>query len=178
MNSPPLFECIKSANIEMLQEVLREAESYLDAQLTSAIAADQRAYTFAGAVSAASVILVGAAYSLVTSHPPDTLLAFTAWAVAVSLFVAAWMAVISARSVSFEFVGNQPSKWAADVENGKSFAHAIAEQCAHYDGMIAQNNFVMDRNSKIFNGAVNLALVGIGAGGIAFLLWLGSFIRT
>lgn len=85
----------------MLQEVLREAESYLEAQLTSAIAADHRAYTFAGAVSAASVILVGTAYSLVTSQPPNSLLAFTAWAVAVSLFVAAWMAIISARSVSF-----------------------------------------------------------------------------
>ncbi|WP_287202136.1 hypothetical protein, partial [Mesorhizobium sp.] len=106
------------------------------------------------------------------------LLAFSAWFVAVSLFVAAWMAVMSARSVSFEFVGNQPSNWATDIENGKSFAHAIAEQCAHYDGMIAQNTLLMDRNSKVFNGAVNLALVGIGAGGIAFLLWIGSFIRA
>jgi hypothetical protein len=50
------------------------------------------------------------------------------------------MAVTSARSVDFEFSGNQPCSWIVDIEAGKALAFALAEQCAHYDGTAIPTN--------------------------------------
>lgn len=174
MSELPLAERLKAANPDMLQELTREAEVYLAAQLTAALAADQRAYTFAGTITAASVLLVGAAYALATAPNTNHWLIWVSVGVAAGLFVAAWIAVTSARSVDFEFSGNQPSSWLADIEAGKSLAHALAEQCAHYDVMAGANRKTMEHNGWMFNWAVNLALTSVGIGGLSFLGWLAN----
>ncbi|RUW87810.1 hypothetical protein [Mesorhizobium sp. M7A.F.Ca.US.010.02.1.1] len=156
----------------MLQEILREAEAYLDAQLTSAIAADERAYSFAGTVGAVSVLLIGASYSLATSAAPSSLLSLTSLFAAAALFVAAWMAVMSASSINFEFSGNQPGHWGADVERGIEMRDALAEQCDHYESMITANSTAMGKNASVFNSAVNIALATLGVGGLLFGYWL------
>jgi hypothetical protein len=174
MNTPSIAHRIKSGNIDTLKEVLREAELYLHAQLTSAIAADQRAYTFAGAVTAAAVILIGASYGLAITVPPNFLLVYAALAVCASFFVSAWMAVVSARSIDFEFAGNEPCKWVDDIENGKRIEDSISEQCEHYDGMISKNSIALKKNGDLFNNAVNLALSSAGVGGMAFFYWVSA----
>lgn len=171
MSNLPLAQRLQTADSDTLKELMRETEAYLDAQLSSAIAADQRAYTFAGTVTAASVLLVGAAYALATAPEPNKWLAYLSMAVASCLFIAAWMAVMSARSVDFEFCGNQPSSWIADIEAGTPLLHALAEQCAHYDEMATANRNTMNTNSWLFNWAVNVALGGVGVGGLAFMFW-------
>lgn len=174
MVDAPLSERLKSAEASTLSEILREAEVHLAAQLTSAIAADQRAYTFAGTVTAASVLLIGAAYALVTAPKPNIMLAYLTVGVAVCLFISAWLAVMSARSVEFAFAGNQPCQWIEDIESGKTLIHALAEQCAHYDEMVTANRTTMDGNGQLFNWAVNIALGGVGLGGIYFLWWMAK----
>lgn len=170
----PLSERLKNADDPTLSEVLREAEVHLSAQLVSAIAADQRAYTFAGTVIAASVLLIGAAYALTAAPEPNPWLACLTVLVAACLFVSAWLAVMSARSVEFAFAGNQPSQWIEDIESGKTLVHALAEQCAHYDEMVTANRTVMDGNGKLFNWAVNIALASVGVGGGCFLWWMAT----
>jgi hypothetical protein len=178
MDVPSLSERIKSAELPVLQEVLREAELYLAAQLTSAIAADSRAYTFAGAVAATAVLLVGASYSATVGTHVSGHLAITSFGVASALFVSAWMAVVSARSIRFEFAGNEPCKWISDVEEGRPLVHSIAEQCEHYDTMIAQNSREIERNGRLFNSAVNIALCSIGSGGVSFLAWMAPTLQS
>lgn len=170
----PLAERLQVADSETLQEILRESEVYLSAQLSAAIAADERAYTFAGTITAASVLLIGGSYALATASKPSMLLVYISIAVAAALFVAAWMAVMSARSVDFEFAGNQASKWVEDIESQKPFLHSLAEQCEHYDGMATSNRKTMADNSRLFNRAVNVALGGVGCGGLGFMWWLAS----
>lgn len=174
MTDVPLSDRLKIADDLTLQEILRETEAYLSAQLTAAIAADQRAYTFAGTVTAASVLLVGAAYAVTTSGHPSGWLAILASGVAACLFVSAWLAVVSARSIGFEFAGNQPCQWIADIESKKSLLHALAEQCAHYDGMIEANRAAMEGNGRLFNWAVNIALASVGFGGLFFIWWMAK----
>jgi hypothetical protein len=173
MPDTPLLNQLKSAESDTLKEILRQAELHLDAQLTAAIAADQRAYTFAGLSSAAAVILVGGSYGVIIEKEPDTFIAYTAFFVAVALFVASWVAVMSARSVDFEFTGSRPGKWGPDIEERKSFESSLAEQCENYDTQINANRKTMANNSLMFNRAANIALGGVGIGAIAYLYWVG-----
>ncbi|KQW27656.1 hypothetical protein ASE36_18920 [Rhizobium sp. Root274] len=66
-----LAETLKGADREVLQEILREAESRLSAQLTAAIAADTRAMTFLGFISAVAVATIGAALAIHQSAAPE-----------------------------------------------------------------------------------------------------------
>jgi hypothetical protein len=93
--------------------------------------------------------------------------------VAVALFVASWIAVVSARSVDFDFSGSRPGKWGPDILERKAFTVSLAEQCEHYDTQITTNRKTMDSNSTMFNRATNIALGGVGAGAIAYLYWVG-----
>lgn len=178
MSDKPLAERLHVADADTLHEIMRETEAYLSAQLTAAIAADQRAYTFAGMITAATVLLVGASYVLLTGPTPTAWLPYLSLTVAAALFVAAWMAVISARSTDFEFPGNQACNWIDEIEGGTTLLHSLAEQCAHYDGMASANTRTMKRNSNLFNWAVNIALGSVGLGGIAFVWWIAKVLPT
>jgi hypothetical protein len=167
MSDRPLAERLQIAEPAMLQEILREAEAYLAAQMAAGTAADQRAYTFAGMMLAISAALVGASYSLAQANPWVSILAIV---LASILTVSVGFAFHSARAVDFEFAGNQPSHWVDDVEAGISLLHALAEQCEHYDVMIRANTKTLRDNARWFERAVRLSY-GVGVvGAVAFFL--------
>ncbi|AZO04338.1 hypothetical protein [Mesorhizobium sp. M2A.F.Ca.ET.043.02.1.1] len=170
---------LSAADSVTLTEILRQAELHLQAQLSAAIAADQRAYTFAGLNVATSVLLMGGSYSLATQqHDPNLFIGAVAFFVAVGLFVAAWVAVMSARSVDFEFAGSQPGVWSQDLADRKPLQVSLAEQCQNYDDAIAANRATMANNSWMFNAAVNVALGSVGLGAISYLYWVGHVVAA
>jgi len=68
---PSLSSRLEKADEDTLKEILREAESRLDAQLTMALASDMRAITFLGFMLAAvAVIAVTAVVSYTTRLNP------------------------------------------------------------------------------------------------------------
>ncbi|MES0100903.1 hypothetical protein [Mesorhizobium sp. M0019] len=172
MNNNPLSQKLQTAQEDSLKEILRQAEAHLDAQMLSAIAADQRAYTFAGLASAAAVVLISGAYGLASAEPPNAPLAIVASTVAAVLIGASWSAVHSGRSVDFGFSGSQPGNWEDDISIKKPWEASLAEQCEHYDELIVQNRTVMAANSQLFNNATDAALKGLFLGGVAFVGWL------
>lgn len=174
MTDIPLSKRLAVAKIETLNEIMREAEAYLNSQWSAAVAADQRAYTFSGFCSAAAVVLVGGSYSLVTAARPDILMATVSALVAATLLWAAWQAVRSAGPIGFEYVGNQPSNWADDVEAGMTLTAALAEQCQHYDEMITENTTVLRENARKFQTGSQTALIGLIFGAATFSVWLAS----
>src|SRR3546814_4971368 len=91
----------------VLFEVVREAELLIQAQLTCAIAADQRALTFAGFLITAATAAFGGGVALAMT---DHRIAITALAVlyAGGLSYAAYLASESARPNLFCFPGNYP----------------------------------------------------------------------
>ncbi|TGR33015.1 MULTISPECIES: hypothetical protein [unclassified Mesorhizobium] len=163
---------LRPASEDTLTELIRQAEAHLDTQLTAAIAADQRAYTFAGLAAASGIVLIGGAYNLATSSQPNILLASVATAVAATLVGCAWSAVHSARSIEFGYSGSQPSDWDEDVACSKPWAHSLAEKCEHYNDLINANRRAMNANSQLFNSATELALKSLLLGGVAFTAWL------
>jgi hypothetical protein len=174
MESPPNFAPFKSAKLEVLQEITRQAELHIQSQLAAAVAADQRAYAFTAVTLASVVLLAGATYSLLIQTTPELALAMISGGLAGLLFISSWLASQAARSVGFDFAGSEPGAWCADVAEGKDLIASLAEQCANYQDTISKNRHTMEANGNLFNLAVNIALGATGLAGILFLARLAN----
>lgn len=155
----------ESATEEMLAEIIREAESLLDEQLSAAIAADQRALTFAGLLVAAIGALIGAIASLggKASWPMT--------AIATSLAVAATFALWSARPTSWRWRGNDPHRWLPDIARKRNMHDCMAEMAAHYDSAAAANNLAMERAAMAMRASLLLTAVTLAAA-LGWTWWL------
>lgn len=171
-----LAKSLESADEKVLQEILRQAEVYIETQTAVATASDARALTFSGLIMAGNVILVSSSYALATSDPTNLFLAIVTGLLAVALFASAVLSVLSARSVDWGYPGGQPDTWIDDVLNGTTLTQALAEQCANYNDHIIANKAAMKSNSEMFNAATTLAFGASGFAGIAYLYWFSSLI--
>lgn len=168
----PLASLTASADREILTEILREAESYLGAQLTASIAADQRAIAFSGLLAAASVVVAGAAGTLFLTAPPRSELGWICIGLTATFLISMFFANLSAMPARFWFVGNTPKQWEQDLKDHTPITNSLAQQIQHYEDMIAANNQLMRRNSKQMLAAIWFSWSGLviwGTGGIYLL---------
>jgi len=124
-----------AAPAKVLDEIIRQAEARLQAQLTAAIAADQRAMTFAGLMLAAAAAFIGASFGAAQNEA----LALPVYITGVGLIVSAVFAVIGARPVDWDFVGNTPRSWISSVASGQSLHDGLADMANFYAEMIEEN---------------------------------------
>ena len=166
-----LADRLQAADRETLDEIIREAESNLQAQLTAALAADQRAVGFAGLAAAAAVVAASGGGALLLGDDPQPWMATLCIVLVVSLTLSMLLALLSARPSPFEFTGNDPANWAGSLD--KSLHANLAEMAAHYSDMIRGNQRRMRRNGRLMNAALwlawsGLAVVTAGAGAAFF----------
>jgi hypothetical protein len=164
-----LADELAKADEKTLREILRQAESYLSAQLTAGIAADQRAIAFSGVVAAAAAIIAGGGIALLQSDH-SILLAWLGLSVSGGLLTAMFFAMRTAMPAGFWYVGNNPSEWVQDIQGGKTWEMSCAEQAAHYAEMIAENNAMMSRNGTRMRVAVWTCWATLVAGAVAVAL--------
>jgi hypothetical protein len=164
------YECFAEADEGTLQEILREAESYLNAQLTAAIAADQRAIAFASLLGAAAVVIAGGGGALLLSERPNPALGWTCMAIVGTFLVAMAFANLAAMPSKFWFAGNSPAGWLEDVRAQRPLRASLAEQLVHYADMIADNDKLMRRNGTQMKVAVWIAWSGLAIGGMAAII--------
>ena len=145
---------------EMLAEIIRQAEARLNAQLTTGVAADQRAMTFASLLLATAIVLFAAA--LATTLPWLRLVILLS--VGAGLTIAASMAIWSAQPSDWDYVGNVPSQWLTDVTEGKTLHVSMAETATWYDEMIAGNEVVIASAATIMRRAMFLAVLTVTLG--------------
>jgi hypothetical protein len=122
-----------------LSQILRLAEARLEAQLTSAIAADQRAMTYGAILVGASAALIAVAVAMSQSQPTVRLIG-PVLAMLFGLTVAAGMAIYSAFPTDWEIVGTEPRHWLEDIEERDTLHNGVAAMAEHYDQMITDNN--------------------------------------
>ena len=151
-----------------IDQILAHAESYLNAQLTSALAADQRALVYAGFLAAGVVALVGGGTTLLIDVK-SPFLGYTAFAMALGLTISMALAVYAARPTGFEFVGNKPDQWVADVAIGKPLIESLREQAVHYDAMIGSNADLLRDNCRWLTRAQWLSVATLVFGGSAIV---------
>ncbi len=155
----------EAADREMLGEIIREAESYLTAQLQAGIAADTRAISFVSLMAGATAAAAAGGFALLNQSVPSDF-GKPALLLACGFMVSMLLAVLSARPVKFWYVGNRPSEWIEDIRSKMTTQQALAQQAHHYDEMIAENMLALRANGRLMLGAIGLAWGSLLVAGI------------
>jgi len=165
-----LSEVLATAHESLTEEIIRQAECYLDCQMITAIAADQRATSFAAVMAGAIALLSGGA-GAVLSATDESALMFLGFVPCVILFAFAMLrAFAAAEPCDFEYRGNDPKGWVNDIKLGKTRALSLAEQAAHFSVSIAKNSKVMDESMAAMKQAMKFPKYGVWSAGIAAVL--------
>jgi hypothetical protein len=161
MATPP-FDSVAS---DLVEEVISQAKDLLQAQLTVAIAADQRAMTFAGLLLAGIAVLIGTAdRTSGISQVPELVVLTIGFAIAAAL--ACW----SARPVPWHLGGDYPSSWKGDVEAKLSLHQTRAESAANFESMLRENEASIQSAALYMRMSMLVALASaIGGIVIAFV---------
>jgi hypothetical protein len=160
---------------DVLAEVVREGELKLDAQLQTALAADNRSLTISGLSLTASTTLLGGAAILTGETHPDLPVIGIAALLGVALLSAGILAMLAARPVSFFLPGNEPENWVPSAWDlpagaGRTLKRARVEQARVIQKLLSSNSLTAQRNARLVRAAlwiilsgVTLAAFGLGA---------------
>lgn len=144
---------------DMLLEIQAAAERRLDAQLTAALAADQRALIFAGLLGVAAAAFTSAAVTMLVDAQSN--LFFQALAVCASLgmILAMGLAVFAARPTKWSYPGGLPESWTQDIAQNKNKLIRLQELIEDYNDRILFNEGVMQYNAKFLSASGTVAVV-------------------
>jgi hypothetical protein len=156
-----LSETLRTAKPEVLDEIIRQAESFLADQLKSGLAADQRAMTMAVILAAILAALVGGTASLIAAkvHLGWHLLAV--FPLIVCLSWALVYAVQSARPTYFCYSGTNPTKWLPDIKDERPLHVSKAGQAAIYAQGIVRNGQCLEEGHRWLKAALRVATIGL-----------------
>ncbi len=156
-------------DLSLLRDLVDRADKRVEAQLMTAIAADQRAMTFAGFLAAAAAILGGAAASVLTGNGvPHHYGTVALWAAFVTLIGMA-LAVIAARPRIFFSPGAMPRNWVKSIKAGDSEQERWSSVLDDYDSRITKNEAVMSSNSKLVTTSAIIVIVGYAICGLSLV---------
>jgi hypothetical protein len=151
-----------TAHPDIVEEINRQAEARLEAQLTVALAADQRAFIFAGFLVAIVAALLAVTTSNTVNHFETVVLLLTSGGLLLAAGLAAW----SAQPSAWEMVGNVPSGWLDDIANRTSLAECRAEMATHYEGMIKANQDTLEGAALTMRISLALTVVTMLVAGV------------
>lgn len=162
----PAWQDYASADPELLQEIVRQAEIRMQAQLQSALAADARAGLLSSLQAAASAALFVAAAQAEIAGQAET----AAYISASLLALGALFAAFALRPVDFGFVGNKPSNWIDDIIAKENKQIGLAGTAEHLDKYLRLNDQRMSENAKLVSTSL-LFLIGAPAVSAGYLLF-------
>src|SRR5262249_48058342 len=115
---------------EIIKEIVREAEAYLDGQVTLATSADQRASVMASVFAAAGTAIAAALMTVAAQqHDNDYTPIFAGGGAAAGMFIlGAVFCVMATMPSDFHLPGSQPTNWKHDLAKNTPLSQALAEQ--------------------------------------------------
>lgn len=167
---------LSTLKIEVLQEVVREGELMLAAQLAVASAADQRAMTLAGLLIAGATASAGGVVAMLLGDSPNWNIALVGSAYAAAAITIAGFALWSARPGRFSFPGNEPASWHPEQwQIGALGPHTIhqarVEQAVNLQSQIKKNQRIQARNALWLRISLLLAFLATVLAAVAIGLW-------
>jgi hypothetical protein len=162
-----LHHRLAKADDDTLAEIRRQAELQLSAQLTSALAANQRAMSFTALLTPVTVVLAGASGTLLLGTPPRLWLGWILFAMALGFLTALAFAMSAVVPTQFYFVGTQPENWASDADESRPAKQTLPTLLQHYSEMIADNASCMERSDGRLLWAMRITWLTL-AGGVCF----------
>ena len=180
-----IAKALSDADESTLREIIREAESYLAAQLQAALAADLRAMTLAAVLAAVLAFLAGATATIVAAEKLSLgAHVFSVLALCFGLLNSLFAAVHAARPSAFGYAGNDPEYWIVDVEEKRTLISSLAGQAALYSRDIKENAKVLEENHRCIKTALKWVVITIilGAGTELVILFYnlagGGFLKA
>lgn len=172
------FEPLRTLPMEVLEEVVREGEARVVAQLDAAKAADQRALTIAGFQITSATAALGGGIALAIGEESDLWLSVLALLFASIMALCAREAILSARPQLFHFPGNRPNgwlpgNWLDGHSRGFTLQQARIEQAACLDEVIEDNAISMRMTGKRVEKSLDWSIIAIGT---AAALLFGTFV--
>ena len=162
-------------DVQLLREIVDTGEARLQAQLTTALASDQRNLVLAGFLSATIVALVGGAIALFLQTPPLVFLGWDALFVAAGLAIGLFLLVWAARPVDWHYPGTRPRDWISDVATKREMHEVLADRAADIERKAGLNAAILSSHAKLLNAGLLVAALSITIGGIGlgayFLCW-------
>ena len=169
---PDIVQVLKDADNDTLDEIRRGSEAHLAAQLTVALAGNQRAMTFFGFLAAAAALIAGASATAVVSDSALSPLGWGGFVVVAGFLTAMALANMAALPDAFEYVGNTPEAWVDDIAEGKPLATSKAEMLAQDARCIGANLAVLRKSARFTQWAMWTAwgslLAGVVSSGVAY----------
>lgn len=153
-------------------EALREGEVLLNAQLTAATAADQRALTWAGFLIASATAALGGGIALLTKAPPDALLAVIALFFAGMSIAAAGVAIRTVTPKEFAFPGARPGLWLPDQQGLTGTAEERAQRdrvdrARQIDTFVRENMESAERSGMAMRWSFKMTFIAIVISAVA-----------
>lgn len=155
------------------RQIMTQGETFMQAQLQAAIAADSRATAMAGLYTTLALAVLGAGFGYSNSADSTSAL-FAGLCAGVLLIVAAIFANWAARPCDFYFPGNQPSQW-FPVKR-VALAKLLGGEAENYEARIAFNETTLASNKRALERAHIAAILspisGIAGWLLGFCAWL------
>ena len=154
-----------NAKPAVLEEVVREAQTYLEGQLSLATSADQRAAVMASIFAASGTGLAGG----IAAANLDRALVYGGLMAAALFLIGAGLCALATLPADFYLPGSQPNSWTNELEEGAEIAAALRDQATNSQTKIDHNRAVLTANSRKFKWG---AVCGIAAPFVGLLIWL------
>jgi len=156
----------------LVEVMLREGETFLQAQLVVATSADQRAAVLGGIYAAAGTALVAGIIAAVAASSDFPHAVVLGCALAGALFlVSSALCLSTALPVDFWLPGNEPSNWYEDIEKGVAIEVALGEEAVNYQSKIDENNKALKANAGRYRWGVYIGIaapvLGVIGGALA-----------
>lgn len=147
-----------------VSHVHEQASRYLQSQLSTATAADQRAITAASIFVATAVAIVG-----IGANSQEWPAQIAGALAAASMVVASAFCALAARPRDFYFVGNEPTSWWASEHN--DLEESLANEVQVFQEMIDDNAKALSASGRLMRYGMVCALcaplLGVAAWAVA-----------
>jgi len=148
-----------TADLDILKEVIRLSEKYLDAQLSIIAALSQRAATIAGMFGAGSLAMVAVIVTVLNAQRPNaTLLVYgVAMTPPSAMFAGCVLCALAASAGTFQPAGSDPQKWKGNKAK-KHLNEALVGQLNNYQNYITGNAAIIARHARNFRRGLVIGL--------------------
>ena len=157
-----LRAALSKGSDETILEAVRQAESFLAAQLQAGLASDARAMNMAVVTAAILSFLVGGTATMLAS---DKVTLGWHLATAIELIgsfgVSLWFAVQAAKPTDFDYAGSSPRFWRKDALEKRPLVQSLAAQAAQYADGISCNAIVLTQSHSRQKWALNIMGLGL-----------------
>jgi len=151
----------------MARQIFEQGQTFLQAQLQVALAADQRATAIAGLFATVGTAAIGGAFAY-WDKEADSAILVAGVLTGVGMIAGALRALWAARPVPFNTAGNYPNKWYEC--RTEPLALMLGAEAENYQACITENEAILKANGAAIRQGATLAVASPLAGTLAWFL--------